>query len=213
MKNKFFIVFFIVHFAFIFFHSISLVFFDYFEFKKINNKIVDNINYSSTLILNNSATDFYKRYSGLNTGYGFFGINVATESYYKTDIYNKNQLVYTTTNNNLKSKNSLIRFLTIASSEMNSLSAIDDFKKTKNTKTKKSDSLNIENKIKYNDRISKYIGLFNYNNFKIKNIDLSKNCTHYVVTHYCLIPSDIWKYEEEKLKKYILNEKIYYVKN
>jgi hypothetical protein len=96
---------------------------------------------------------------------------------------------------------------------MNTLSRVKDFEKIKDTIKNETKKLDIENKKKFTTKVLKYIGLYNYNAFNRSNSDSTNKCTHYVVTHYCLIPSNIWNKEDSNLKKYKLNEEIYYIKN
>lgn len=210
MKKNIIRIFFILHFIFILFGALQIVIFDVIDFKEIDNKNINILRDKSNIILNNEYTDFYKRYSGLNTGYGFFGINVATESYFKVEFYNQGNIICTTTNNNYTTNNTLIRFLTLASSEMNSLSEIESYKKKKIENLSLEENLMYNNKIKFHNKTLKYVGLYNYN---LLSSEFKKQCSHYKISQYCLIPEDIWQNKTLSLKKYKLDGKIFYVKN
>lgn len=165
----------------IFISSFYLVFTGYFEFKGIEIK---NETSFYNIIINNTLFNNYKKISGTNTGYGFYGINVATEAYFSVKVYNNDdEIIYSSTTQSIDKKNALSRFMVLPCSELNSNCEIE---KEKNENLKKGINNILSTKENYSNKIFKYIGLHN-----IKKIDKNK-FKYYVVTLYCLNPKNIW---------------------
>ena len=175
---------FLFHITLISISSIYLVFTGYLDFKGLlDNKNKGIIYYDK--IINNTLFNNYKKISGTNTGYGFYGINVATEAYFLVKVYdNKNQLINSTTTQDIHRKNTLSRFMVLSCSELNSDFEIEKDKK-KHKKNNINKTLPLSIKERYSNKIFKYIGLH-----KIKV--LKKDYNYYTVTLYCLNPKNIW---------------------
>jgi hypothetical protein len=179
---------FLFHILLISISSIYLVFTGYLDFKNLlDNKNKAIIYYDN--IINNTIFNEYKKISGTNTGYGFYGINVATEAYFLVQVYNnKNKLIYSTTTQNIYRKNTLSRFMVLSCSELNSDYEIEKENK-QNLKSNQKTQPSI--KEKYSNKIFKYIGLHT-----IKEFD--KDYFYYTVTLYCLNPKNIWNSKNTK---------------
>ena len=100
--KKFIKYYFIFHILLIFISSFYLIYTSYLEFKGVEIKKETSL-YNT--IINNTIFNNYKKISGTNTGYGFYGINVATEAYFSVKVYdNDNKIIYSTTTNNIIKK-------------------------------------------------------------------------------------------------------------
>ncbi|VDH02977.1 hypothetical protein [Bergeyella zoohelcum] len=187
-------IYFFLHFLLIFIISFLGVINSYVIYNNDNKnenthtKLSKSINNIISSIVNNPIYHTYAIFSGTNTGYGFYGINVSTYKYFKVEIFDKDgKLIKTTSNFGLKTSNSLSRFEVLANKishnivEKNKIS--DDIK---NNKEKEVKDL-------YINKIFKVIGKY--------EAKKENNCHHYKVTLYTLIPDDIWnKKKSNKLK-------------
>ncbi len=184
MKYK---LYYFVHFILIFIVSFMAVinsFIDYHKFDK------DKLYYANGLIkkvLFNPNYHIYTVLTGTNTGYGFYGINVATYKFFRVELYDKdNNVINTTSTFDFKNQNGLARFEVLASKMANYIVENKNYPKNEDKKILKTRKL-------YVNKIFKCIGKF----IATKN----KKCNKYRVTLYTLMPSDIWvdnKFNESK---------------
>ena len=136
----------------------------------------------------------YMILSGINTGYGFYGINVATNKYFLIDVLDDENNVISKLNvSNFKTSNSFSRFHTLPS-------WIYNF----NVETK--DLLEVENPD------DKYIGLRKtyvrkvFKHLLKSYIKDPQDNRKYLIKLVTVVPPNIWKEKLEKNNIYVLEE-------
>lgn len=142
----------------------------------------------------------YMVLSGINTGYGFYGINVATNKFFLIEVLDKeNCLVEKINVSNFKTKNSFQRFHTLPSWLYNFKVETKDLRKELDTVTK--------NDIKYFDLREEYVEKVFKHILKsyVKDIERDEENT-YAIKLITVVPPDIWKSELEKNNIYVLTE-------
>lgn len=139
----------------------------------------------------------YLVFTGINTGYGFYGVNVATNKFFLIEILDKkNNIIKKINVSDFKTKNSFSRFHTLPSWLYN-------FKvETKELKDKGLVSKNDEKYIKLRDEYVKKVNKHILNSYINKN-ELNKEFT-YVIKLITVVPPDIWNNNLEKNNIYVL---------
>ncbi|MFC5047975.1 hypothetical protein ACFSTE_01015 [Aquimarina hainanensis] len=179
----------LIHFFIIILSSTFLFLNSYLEFHhktKIENPVVNG---TLDYILNNPIIKNYRILSGTNTGYGFYGINVATEKFFVVEVLDKDcNKIKEVTTFGLHKKNSLSRFQVLSSGIFNLIS--ENRHRKKELKKKPSKALEAQAKFddKYVDKIFKYVGLTAAKN--------TRNAAYYNVKLLALHPKEIWKEEQ-----------------
>lgn len=146
-------------------------------------------------IYSKSPMKHYLMFSGINTGYGFYGINVATNKYFIVEIININKNIIKKINvNNFNSANSFSRFSTCGSFIYNFNVETNEIKK----KDKKNSERYCLLRDKFVSKIYKYIGKREVNDIK--------NCESFKVKLITVVPPNIWNNKLEKNNIYVLQE-------
>lgn len=175
MKFK---IYFFLHFGLIFVISITSVINSFLDYHNFDKEKLVILNHTIKNLLHNPIYNSYTIFTGTNTGYGFYGINVATYKYFNVEVYDKEKkLIKKTSTFGFKNQNNLIRFKVLASRMANFIEENKNFPKKEDKKLLKIREL-------YVKKIFKRIGLF-----EAKKIS---DCKYYKVTLYTLMPSDIW---------------------
>ena len=139
----------------------------------------------------------YMILSGINTGYGFYGINVATNKYFLIEVLDdENNVVDEINVSNFKTSNSFSRFHTLPSWIYNFKVETNDIKELKNTELP--NDKYIELRETYIRKIFKHI-LKSYIEKPVEN-------RKYLVKLVTVVPPDIWKEKLEKNNIYVLEE-------
>jgi hypothetical protein len=174
MKFK---IYYFIHFALIFIISATSVINSFLDYKKFNKEKLVTLNYTIKNLLYNPIYHSYTIFTGTNTGYGFYGINVATYKFFNVELYDENKNLIKKTNTfGFKNQNNLARFEVLASKMANYIVENKNFPKNEDYKLLKTREL-------YVNKVFKHIGLF-----EAKKMS---NCKYYKVTLYTLMPSDI----------------------
>lgn len=154
------------------------------------------LSYLKQQVYNNSAAKYYLLFSGINTGYGFYGINVATNKYYFVEAFDqKNKLITKTDVSDFQTKNSYCRFTTLPSWLYNFNVETEDLrKKGRNKETKKYCEL----RDRYLRKVYECIGVSS-----VKHI---KNCKNFNIKLVTVVPPNIWNSDLEKNNIYVLQK-------
>jgi hypothetical protein len=181
-------IYFLFHFCTILFISIFSTLISFLDFHEMENRKIKNF-YAN--FISNPLIVVYTQFSGCNTGYGFYGINVATNKYFSIKVYDENnKFLIEHTNFKFKNKNNEDRFKTLASRISLDILDIQKLKKENNLK-KNSTELNTMNE--YKNKIFKYLAKETVYDYKNMNVTVQLNF---------VMPDDIWN------KNYNLNTKI-----
>ncbi|MGX1025047.1 hypothetical protein [Psychroflexus sp. MBR-150] len=141
----------------------------------------------------------YLVFSGINTGYGFYGINVATNKFFLIEILDEQNCIVEEINvSNFKTKNSFQRFHTLPSWLYNF--------KVETTELKEKSSI-LEEENKYIELRDEYVKKINKHILKsyIRVEDLKENYI-YRIKLITVVPPDIWKSNLDKNNIYVLEE-------
>jgi len=168
--------------------SITSVINSFLEHKEFDTQKLVTLNHSIKNLLHNPAYHCYTIFTGTNTGYGFYGINVATYKFFSVDLYDKDKkLIKKTKTFGFENQNNLARFEVLASKMANYIVENKNFPNDGDPKL-------LETRQLYVNKIFKHIGLF--------EAKKTANCKYYTVTLYTLMPSDIQTTENyHKTKK------------
>lgn len=141
----------------------------------------------------------YLVFSGINTGYGFYGINVATNKFFLIEILDgQNQIVERINVSDFKTKNSFQRFHTLPSWLYNF--EVETAELKEKSSVSEEDSKYIELRDEYVRKVNKHI-LKSY----IKEKDLKENY-NYRIKLITVVPPNIWKSKLDKNNIYVLEE-------
>ncbi len=174
MKFK---IYYFLHFSLIFIISFTSVINSFLDYNNFNKEKLVVLNNTIKKLLYNPIYHSYTIFTGTNTGYGFYGINVATYKYFSVELYDKDKTLIEKTNTfGFRNQNNLARFEVLASKIANFIVENKNFPKNEDSELLKTRKL-------YVNKIFKYIGLF--------EAKKTKDCKYYKVTLYTLIPSDI----------------------
>lgn len=134
--------------------------------------------------------------SGTNTGYGFYGMNVATQKFFKLDVFDKDRkLIYSGERFGLKTLGASTRFEAYPTKISNFISETNDMKSKAIP-----DTLVIRLREEYVVKVAKYLG-------KSATSQI-KDAKYYRVTLNALIPINIWT-NESLTKNKIFPQKIF----
>jgi hypothetical protein len=182
----------IVFFAFHFF--ILLVLQTYAFIDAAFEKKVACLAYLKEEIFDNPLCKHYLVYSGINTGYGFYGINVATNKFFLVEaLDSKNKLIKKFDLSNFNTKSTFSRFSTVVSWLYNFNVENEEIKK----------------KAGKNSRIYKLREKFLqkvYQNIGQYSVRELKDCKSYTIKMVTVVPPDIWKTSLQKNNIYALQE-------
>ncbi len=129
-------------------------------------------------VLHNPIYHTYAVFTGTNTGYGFYGINVATYKFFTVEVYDENKnLIHKTKSFDFKNKNNLDRFDVLASKMSLYISDNKEFPENGNQRL-------LELRKLYVNKMFKHIGLF--------EAKKHQHSTSYKTTLYTMMPEDIW---------------------
>lgn len=143
-------------------------------------------------------------FSGTNTGYGFYGVNVATNKYYFVELYDVNNVFIKKIEiNNFKTSNAFSRFDTSTSWIYNFNVDTKEYEKNNEDSKQKEKYCKIRND--YETKIYKYIGQF--------YAKKEKNCKFYKVKLATIVPPNIWKSKLTQNNLYVIQEKSFKIKN
>ena len=186
MKFK---IYYYFHFVLIFIVSTTSVINSFLDYNEFNKEKLVILNNNIKNLLYNPIYHSYTIFTGTNTGYGFYGINVATYKYFSVDLYDADKgLIKKTKTFGFKGQNNLSRFEVLSSKMANYIVENKNFPETEDQKL-------LETRKLYVNKVFKRIGLF-----EAKKIN---NCKYYKVTLYSLMPSNIWEDEDYNLNKKI----------
>ena len=186
------ILFYIFHFALIFCLQLYL-----FLNSGLDIKYIPILTEIKEDVLFNSPIKHYMVFTGINTGYGFYGVNVATNKYFFIELLDKNKKVIENIEvNDFKTANSFSRFETSTSWIYNFHVETEELEnKIKKNKAKKK---YCEIRKDYEKKIYKYIGLY----YAKKN----SNCKFYNIKLATVVPPNIWEQKLEKNNIYVIKE-------
>ncbi len=88
MKFK---LYYFIHFSLIFIISITSTINSFLDYKNFNKEKIVILNHTIKKLLHNPIHHLYAIFTGTNTGYGFYGINVSTYKYFSVELYDKNK--------------------------------------------------------------------------------------------------------------------------
>lgn len=200
MKNKLFIYFIVVHFVIILLLQSYLII----SIEIGEDKRIPILSFFKENIYNKQPLNYYSQFSGINTGYGFYGINVATNKYFIIETYKKNKLIKKENLVHFKTKNGYSRFSTICSWIYNFNVETKELEtKLKNKKDK--DILKNEKEIvqvikvrkMYIEKLYKYIG---------KNTIKTKDYDKYIVKLITVVPPKSFDEVKDKNNVYVIQE-------
>jgi hypothetical protein len=145
-------------------------------------------------VFENTICKHYLIYSGINTGYGFYGINVATNKIFLIEAMDsQNRIIKKFDVSNFKTKSTYARFSTIVSWFYNFNVENEEIKK-KSGKNSRIYKL----REKYLKKIYQDIG-----EFSVKDL---KNCKSFKIKMVTVVPPDIWNTTLQKNNIYVLQE-------
>ena len=155
----------------------------------------------------------YMVLSGAETGYGFYGKNVATTKFIMIECYNKDSTLIQTIDfgQAFKTKNGVVRYETLPSKIYNFLNDTDELK-NKLILTDSLQAIKTSNqRYEYVEKVFKYIAKSTFSNaFLNRNLINSKtlNETEFIVTKLITIypPKDIFSNRTDHQSIYILKE-------
>ena len=151
MKFK---IYYFIHFGLIFIISVTSVINSFLDYKNFDKEKLVVLNHTIKKLLYNPIYHSYTIFTGTNTGYGFYGINVATYKYFSVELYDKNKKLIKKTNTfGFKNQNNLARFEVLASRMANFIVENKNFPKNEDPKLLASRKL-------YVNKVFKRIGLF-----------------------------------------------------
>lgn len=196
MKKKLLLLFFIIHLSLVFFQGFGTTIKGYWDYHFDDNS---DINILQIINPRNNLEPYYQL-SGINTGYGFYGIKTATQKYFRITLFNSDQ----------KKLNS-DRYFKLTTS--NGVSRLEGFaSKLANTiaegkKIEEQDTLLIKNDLNllqfkkdYVLKVLKWMG-----KQKAKEYE---HCDSYKIELLAIIPSDV---RDRKIKPelYVVQESTY----
>lgn len=187
-----------VFFCFHFFIIITLQ--TYLFINSAFEKDVPVLGYLKNKVYAHSLMKHYLVFSGINTGYGFYGINVATNKFFFVEVLDsENRIIKKIDVSDFNTKNSYSRFSTCPSWFYNFNIETNEIK----TKSKGKNDNNESKKYyklrdRYLEKVYEYIGRSN-----IKNI---KNCESFNVKLVTVVPPDIWNSNLEQNNIYVLQK-------
>lgn len=150
----------------------------FFDIHKIKSDRFSVVNELFNHFLNNPLYRGFAIFSGINTGYGFYGINISTHKYFEVELFDgQNCLISSTKDFGIERQNNLIRFEVLASKMANFISENKEFELNENDRV-------LEIRKLYVEKIFKYVGKY--------EAKKDKKCLYYRTTLYSLMPSDIW---------------------
>lgn len=189
------IIFFAFHFFIVFTLSVYLTANAFFKTKYHKEVKVPVINFLVKDIYDKHATG-YLWISGLNTGYGFYGINVSTQKFFIVNVYDKNKnLIIKDNRFNFHTTTGYMRFDGFAYHIANFISESDKMRTDKHPEKIKYLSVRED----YVNKVFKYLGKAVAK--KINDADT------YTVKLCTIIPHDIWsKQKIDKNQVYVEKE-------
>ncbi|NME72716.1 hypothetical protein [Flammeovirga aprica] len=194
MKNKIRILLYFSHLLLIFFHASWATFDSYMSFhynKSIDIPII-------SFLKQNQHTDLYYIITGINTGYGFYGIHTSTEKYFRAYYLNStNKVLKTDRYFNLSTYNGISRLEGFASSFANYVNDTGKLIKSDTTSFEDNNPQTIQLRKEYNfrkDYVEKVLKWYGKN--EAKNIP---RCDSYKIELLTIVPQDIWQ-KKEKIK-------------
>lgn len=144
----------------------------------------------------------YLVFSGINTGYGFYGVNVATNKFFLIEIQDEENCIVEKINvSNFKTKNSFQRFHTLPSWLYNF--------KVETNELKEEPTSNDE-KVRYITLRDEYIKKMNKHILKsyLSKKTLKENY-NYIIKLVTVVPPNIWENKLEKNNIYVLEEYVF----
>jgi len=185
------------HFAIILTSSLYLVidsFVDFNYHKKVNLPV---IGFLKDDVYDNEYFRNYLTVSGINTGYGFYGISVSTEKYLEIELYDSaKQLIKKDKYFNFSTTSGFSRFKGYASHLAN---YINDTKELLEKDSSEETKFNTGIREKYIEKVFKWMG---------KDIAAATpNCAYYKIKLNTVIPVNVWQQTTtEKLLVYVIKE-------
>lgn len=155
----------------------------YFEFHNKDAALPSKIYLNAqNILLNNVFINNYALLTGTNTGYGFYGVNVATEKFFIVELFNSSgEKIKTITTFNFKRISSLQRFNVLPSMMFNLISKNKEIYSKEIPEENKKYIMVLE---KYINKIFKHVGLY--------AAQSDKNCSSYNVKLCAINVTDIW---------------------
>ncbi|KXX72612.1 hypothetical protein [Flammeovirga sp. SJP92] len=202
MKKKIRILLYFSHLLLIFFHASWATFDAYLSF--YHDKSVDIPVIS--LLKQNQHTDFYYVITGINTGYGFYGIHTSTEKYFRAYYLDSTDNVLKTDRYfNLSTSNGISRLEGFASFFSNYVADTDKLIKSDTTSFEDENPKTIRLREHYNfrkDYVAKVLKWYGKN--EVKNMP---KCDSYKIELLTLVPQDIWQKKKTiKPQLYVVQE-------
>lgn len=172
-------IYYFIHFGVIFIISFIGTIYTYKDYKNISSYRLEKASNFIKNLINNPVYHCYAILTGTNTGYGFYGINVATYKFFKVELYDMNgNILKTIITFDIKNQNNLARFEILASRMANYVVENKNYPKNGNKKI-----LRFRKEVVR--KIFKQIGLY--------EAKKQKNCKYYITTLYTLQPINIWE--------------------
>ena len=145
-------------------------------------------------VMDNSVCKHYLVFSGIDTGYGFYGVNVATNKFFLVEARDSNKEVIKKFDlSNFNSTTTFSRFGTVTSFLYNFEVENEEIKK-KGGK----DSRLYKLREKYLKRLYEHVG-----EYSVKDM---KNCKSYSIRLATVVPPDIWATSLQKNNIYAIQE-------
>ena len=112
MKFK---IYYYLHFCLILIISVTSVVNSFLDYNNFDKEKLVTLNHTIRECLHNPVYHTYAIFTGTNTGYGFYGINVATHKYFNVELFDKDEKLIKSTNTfGFKNQSNLARFEVLA---------------------------------------------------------------------------------------------------
>lgn len=182
----------IVLFAFHFFIILALQLYAFVD--AAFDKKVTGLKFLKDEVFENTFCKHYLIYSGINTGYGFYGINVATNKFFLVEAMDsQNRIIKKFDISDFKTKSTYARFSTVVSWFYN-FNVENEAIKKKSGQNSRIYKL----REKYLHKIYQDIG-----EYSVKGL---KNCKSFKIKMVTVVPPDIWNTTLQKNNIYVLQE-------
>lgn len=180
--------------------SLFLCISSYYKVKE--SKEVDVVVLKDIIKFSNRNLHPYLVFTGINTGYGFFGTSVSTQKFIEMEKYDfNNKLIESNDDFGFTTVTGRIRYEGFPTHISNFISETETMQKND---TLKKNTKNIKLRQDYANKLFKHLGK--------RAIGKNPNTQYYVIRLCTIIPHDIWQGQLTKNKVYVEKEYKYYIK-
>lgn len=192
---------FVIHLLLIFFQSLQLTVDTYSSFHYNKKTNVPVLTFLKTSIYDSQYTAPFFILTGTNTGYGFYGINTATEKYLTVNFFDSTgHALKTDRYFNMSTSNGFSRLKGFATYLTNYIAETEKMKKEKNISPATQSAIDFREL--YVDKVFKWLGK--------KEAAQLPSCATYKISLLTIVPINIWSDEgANKPKIYVIKEKLF----